>query len=198
MDNPLTFLFIGRSGCGKGTQVELLRKYFEDKDGRDSVVYVYAGQRMRDLIEKSDSFTSKLANKIMMTGGKQPDFFAIWAWSNELIDKLKENTHLIIDGSPRTLLEARVLDEAFDFYKRKEIRPILLDVSYDWAAQRLKERGRFDDTEERIKKRFEYFDKYVVPAIEYYEKESKNRLIRVNGEQSIKKVHKDIMETLNL
>jgi len=197
MSKPLTLLLTGRSGCGKGTQADLLRGYLE-KNTEGSVLYVYAGDKMRELVEKETSLTSKLAKEIMMSGKKQPDFLAVWSWSNELVSKLTEDANLIIDGSPRTAIEAKVLDEAFEFYKRENIKPILLEVSCEWASERLLARKRFDDTEERIKNRLEYFEKFVSPAIEYYEKESKNKLIRVNGEQSIEKVHEEIMRKLDL
>jgi len=191
---PLTFLFIGRSGSGKSTQAKLLEGYLEKNDSRP-LLNIYAGGKMRELA-KSDSLTSKLANEVMLAGGKQPDFLAVWAWSQELVEKLKKDMHLIIDGSPRENYEARILDEAFEFYDRKKVIPVLLDVSHGGSAQRLKGRGRFDDTEERIKNRLEYFEKYVSPAIEYYKKESKNRLVQVDGEQDIEDVQKEIIEKI--
>ncbi len=197
MNNPLTLLLTGRSGCGKGTQAGLLREYLEKNDAR-KILYVYAGDKMRELVAEKENLTSKLAKEIMMSGKKQPDFLAVWSWSNELVEKLTDDAHLIIDGSPRTSIEAKVLDEAFEFYGRKNIKPVLVDVSYEWASERLLARKRFDDTEERIKNRLEYFEKFVEPAIDYYEKESKNKLIRVNGEQTIEEVHKEIMEKLEL
>lgn len=186
----MTFLFIGRSGCGKGTQAKLLIDFLE-KNGKQSVFYVYVGDKIRELV-KGDSLTSKLANKLMLEGTKHPDFLAIWAWSQKLVDKLEKNTHLIFDGSPRTVLEAKILDETFEFYKRENIFPILLDVSYDWAKERLLARKRLDDTEERIKGRLEYFEKDVQPAIDYYS----NRIIKINGEQSIEDVHQEIMRKI--
>jgi len=197
LSKSYTFLFIGRSGCGKGTQAELLKKYLEENDKRQ-ILYVYAGSRMRNLIEKENNLTSQKAKEIMLAGAKQPDFLAIWAWSNEFVEKIKEDMHLIIDGSPRTIIEAIVLDEAFEFYKREIIKPILLDVSRKWAKDKLLKRARFDDTEERIDSRLYYFEKYVQPAIDYYETKSRNKLIKVNGEPTVEEVHKEIMEKLHL
>jgi adenylate kinase family enzyme len=193
LSKPYTFLFIGRSGCGKGTQAELLKKYLEENDKRP-VLYVYAGKRMRDLIEKENSLTSQKAKEIMLFGGKQPDFLAIWAWSNEFVANVKENVHLIIDGSPRTIIEAMVLDEAFEFYRREIIKPIFLDVSREWARDKLLKRARFDDTEEKINNRMDYFEKYVQPAVEYYETKSKNKLVRINGEPTIEEIHQEIIK----
>jgi len=193
ISKPYTFLFIGRSGCGKGTQAELLKKYLEENDKRP-VLYVYAGEKMRKLIEEEKSFTSQLTNKIMLLGNKHPDFLAVWAWSNELVEKFEENMHLIIDGSPRTATEAIILDEAFKFYKREIVVPVVVDVSRQWAKDKLFKRRRADDTDERINHRLDYYEKYVKQAIDYYDEQSKNRIIRINGEQTIEEVHQEIMQ----
>ncbi len=198
MQKPLTFLFFGRSGCGKGTQAKLLQEYLEKKDRESNVLYVYVGDKMRELSGR-DSLTAKLANEILLAGEKEPDFLAIWAWSDELVEKLKQNTHLIIDGSPRTLLEAKILDEAFEFYERKNIKPILINVSSEEVMARMLDRKREDDTEEQIKNRLAYYEKYVAPAVEYYRNESKNKLIIVDGNpHDVNLIHVNILKALNL
>lgn len=192
---PYTFLFIGRSGCGKGTQAELLKKYLEEND-KSPVLYVYAGDKMRKLTEDSDSFTAKLANEIMLSGGKQPDFLAVWAWSNDFVEKLEKDMHIVIDGSPRTTTEAIILDETFQFYKRETIKPIILDVSREWAKDKLLKRKRADDTEEKINNRLDYYEKYVRFVLDYYEDQSKNKPVRINGEQTIEQVHQEIIQKI--
>ncbi len=190
---PYTFLLTGRSGCGKGTQAELLKKYLEENDKRP-VLYIYAGDKMRELVEDKKTLTSKLANDIMLSGGKQPAFLAVWAWSNDLVEKLEENMHVIIDGSPRAATEAMMLDETFEFYKRENIKPIVLNVSREWAKDKLLKRKRFDDTDEKINNRLDFYEKYVRFVIDYYEEQSKNKPIMINGEQTIEEVHKEIIE----
>ncbi|MCX6731588.1 MAG: nucleoside monophosphate kinase [Candidatus Parcubacteria bacterium] len=190
---PYTFLFIGRSGCGKGTQAELLIKYLKTNSKR-FVLYFYAGNKMRELAEKKNNLTAQITKKILLEGGKQPDFLAIWYWSNELVKKMTGDAHLVIDGSPRTAMEAEIWDEALKFYGRKNVWPIYVDVSAKWATERLLARKRFDDTKERVKNRMKYFDKFVYPAVEYYKKENKNKLIHINGEQTIEEVHQEIMQ----
>jgi len=54
---------------------------------------------------------------------------------------------------------------------------------------------RHDDLPEVIKNRLDYYDTRVVKVIDYYEK--KGKLIRINGEQSIKDVFKDILKAIN-
>jgi len=72
--------------------------------------------------------------------------------------------------------------------------PILIDVSREWAKDKLLKRKRTDDTEERINRRLDYYEKYVQPAADYYERQSKNKLARINGEQSIEEVHQEIIK----
>ena len=39
-----------------------------------------------------------------------------------------------------------------------------------------------------------YFEKDVVPVINYYDGKSRHKLTRINGEQSVEEVHKEILE----
>lgn len=195
--NPLNVVFLGRSGSGKGTQAELLFKKIESKSGAGSVFCFATGDCFRSIIKQSELLTGKLIDsKIIKMGAKGPDFFTIWCWSKEFIYNVKEDQHVILDGTPRTVLEAKVLDEMLEFYNRNNVFPVWLDVGYDWAYDRLMGRGRFDDIPETIKNRLAYYPKYVEPSIEYFKKESANKIIRINGEQSIEDVHKDIMKAL--
>lgn len=190
---PHSFIMIGRAGCGKGTQSDLLVKYFKEQKFGD-LIYIYTGQKMRELIRRDVSYTTKLAGEIMERGGIEPNFFSVWAWSEELVKNMKEETHLILDGSPRAMVEAVIVDGAFDFYGREKVFPIFIETGKEWSTQRLLARGRFDDTEKSINERLDYFDKHIMPVVDYYEKESRYKLIRVNGEQEVEKVHQEILE----
>jgi adenylate kinase len=55
---------------------------------------------------------------------------------------------------------------------------------------------RTDDTPEAINKRLDLFDEEVMPVVEFYEKQG--LLTRVNGEQSIEEVHKEVLKNLRL
>ena len=193
MKEPLVFILMGRAGCGKGTQADLLLKYLEI-NGYGKAAYIYVGSALRNFVENNNSLTSKLAGKIMEKGDMEPSFLAVWALANNLIDKMSENTTLISDGFPRNLTEAVIIDEAIDFYGLKNIYPVFIETSRDSSRKRLLERSRSDDTETAILRRLDYFDEYVQPVIDHYEKESKHKLIKVNGEQSVEEVHREILE----
>ena len=193
MKKPRVFLLIGRSGCGKGTQAKLLIKYLKDNNFAETL-YVYTGERLRNFAEKEENFAARLAKSKMKDGDLLPSFLAVWLWSGALIEGIDENNIVIMDGSPRTLLEALMTDDAMEFYGRSNVVPIFLETSEEWSTQRLLGRGRSDDSLKSIKKRMAYFEKSVAPIIDYYEKESKYKLIKVNGEQSVEDVHREILE----
>ena len=147
----LTNILIGRSGCGKGTQIEKLTQFVEDKDW-NRVFHLEAGDRFRNFI-KDNSYSSDLAKEIADEGGLQPEFLSIWAWGGELAKKFDKDQHLFIDGTPRRLIEAKILESVFDFYNIEKVNIIYLNVSRDWATNRMKARGRADDLEDHdIKK----------------------------------------------
>ena len=193
MKEPLVFLLMGRSGCGKGTQAKLLIKYLKDNNLGETL-YVYTGERLRNFAEKEENFAARLAKSKMKDGDLLPSFLAVWLWSGALIEGVKENNNVIMDGSPRTLLEALMMDDAMEFYGRSDVVPIFLETSEEWSTQKMLGRGRSDDNLKSIKKRMAYFEKDVAPVIDYYEKESKHKLIKVNGEQSVEDVHREILE----
>ncbi|MFA6339249.1 MAG: nucleoside monophosphate kinase [Candidatus Paceibacterota bacterium] len=194
---PQTFIFIGRSGCGKGTQADLLIKALKEKDSSIPIQYLETGNKFREFITQENNYTSSLAREITSVGGLQPEFLAVWMWSHVFVENLKGGEHLIIDGTPRKLQEAHVLDSAMDFYKREKPYVIYMDVSRDEAVGRLKGRNREDDTKiDSINKRLDWFETDVMPAIEYYKKNPKYKFLDIVGERPIEVIHKELMEII--
>ncbi len=189
-----TVIFIGRSGCGKGTQAGLLkdRIYKNDLEKRH-ILYVETGERFRQFL-RGENYSSKLSNEIYEEGLLQPSFLGCFMWGHQLIEELKENMHIIFDGVSRTRPEAEVFTTALDFYKREKPAVIYINVSRKWSEDRLLSRGRADDKSlSKINKRLDWFDKDVLSAIEYFKSNSYYNFIEINGEQSIEKVHADIV-----
>lgn len=199
-NQPINVIFIGRSGCGKGTQAELLQKYLEARDGAGSCFYVYTGDKFRNLIKREDIMTARfLKDKVIDQGAKAPDFLAVWAWGSRFVEEMEPARHVLMDGSPRTMFEAFLLDDAFEFYERKNVYPIFLDVLPEEVTRRLKLRGRADDTDPQIKNRLAFYDEYVVPAVEYYDLKSKNKLIHIDGNSNDREeIHKNILKAIGI
>lgn len=194
---PQTILFFGRSGCGKGTQVEFLIKYLKENDPQKrKVIYVETGNLAREF-SKTDSYTAKLNKETIDNGGLLPEFIPIWLWGTALVNNVTGDEHLIMEGLARRLPEAPVLKTALEFYKKTDFKVIHINVSREWAMERLLARGRNDDSLAGANKRQDWFDKHVIPAIKYFKNCSDVTSIEINGEQSKEKVHEDIVRAIS-
>lgn len=193
--SPHTFVFVGRSGCGKGTQAELLMQYMKEKFPDEPIFYLETGQRFRDFIG-TPGYTNSLAKQIQEKGGLQPAFLAVWMWAHIFVEKLVGNENLFIDGTPRKLAEAIIFSESMKFYGRKPYI-VFLNVSRKWSEDRLKERQRTDDMSEIIKNRLDWFDTDVVPAIEYFKTNPDVDFLDIDGERSIQDIQDNIMSKIN-
>ncbi len=193
-----TFIFIGRSGCGKGTQAHLLMNEIEQRDPeKRPICYLETGAKFREFI-KGEKYSNKLAAQILEMGDRQPDFLAVWNWSDVLVNEMDADKHLIVDGMPRSYQEALVFDSAINFYNLSRPVVIYINVSRDHSRDRLVLRGRADDIKpEVIEKRLSWFDTEVNPAIEYFKHHSGYLFVEVNGEQTIEKVFADIVVRLS-
>jgi adenylate kinase family enzyme len=191
-----TVLFFGRSGSGKGTQAKLLVDYLKNKTGAN-VLYIETGGMGREFVSASDSLTGKIIQDIMTKGGLWPEFFPIWLWSNHLIKNFTGSEHVILDGSCRRLMEASILDSTVKFYKIKNPVAILLDVSNEWAKERLIARARKDDDMKAIDLRLSWFDGNVMEAITFFQNNSDWTFHTIKGDRSIEEIHKEIVERIS-
>ncbi len=193
-----TVIFIGRSGAGKGMQSGMLQKFFGEHSPENPILYIETGDHFRRHI-KDSGYTWDLARKVNETGGRQPDFLAVWIWSHLFIEEIRGGEHIVFDGMPRSLDEAKMLNTALPFYKRKNPTVIFLNVSEKWAEDRLRGRGRADDLKpEVVAKRLAFFNKDVVPAVDYYREATGYRFLEINGEQTPDEVFNDVRKGLGI
>ena len=192
---PLTLIFTGPQGAGKGTQVNLILDYLKDNDIRP-VLHSDSGVNFRAMKE-SDSLTGQLVRSTLDAGQLQPFFLASYMWTDRFVHELTDESHLVIDGTPRSLGEANNLADAFAFYGRKAC---IIDITLteEETLKRLLARGRSDDSEEAIKRRLQWTKDHVMPAIDMLEKESDAQRHIINGNQTVEEVHSDIKKALNL
>lgn len=194
--NKETFIFIGASGCGKGTQVSLLKERLAEKTPNTPIFYMQTGQYFREFI-KEDNLAARIAREEVDRGERAPDFLAMHLWSKVFVANLTGEEHLILDGSPRSLNEAQNLDIALKFFRREQPVVVYIKVSPEWSIEHLLERakkeGRADDSLEGITKRVAWFEQDVLPAINYYRRDRDYDFIEIDGERSIEEVHRDII-----
>lgn len=193
MNSPQAFIFIGRSGAGKGTQINLLLEYFKNNEPERNVLYVETGAFFREFLALDD-YTSRLAKERNLAGERGADFMAIYLWSDFMVKNIEPDQTLIYDGSPRSLNEAKTMETALDFYKYKKPRVIYLDVTVEECTARLKRRARPDDLlPGGIEKRLSWFESEVMPAVDYYRQSDFYEFIEIDGNQAEDKVRQDIL-----
>jgi adenylate kinase len=189
-----TFVFFGIIGSGKGTQIKLLQEYLSKKDGREQV-YAYPGGEYRKLID-SGNYTSQLVKDSYNRGELQPDFLTNSIFVNIILASISPDKHILVDGYPRTLAQSAEFEKIMKYYGRKSVKIIYIEISEAEAMKRNLARGRSDDTEEGIKRRFEEYKNNVIPSMKYFDGKPGYEFYKINGEQTIEKVHQDIMSAL--
>ena len=193
--NPKTIIFIGRSGSGKGTQVKLLSDFLSQNEP-PHILHLEAGTKFREFIS-GKTLSSNLAKEIADTGGLQPEFLSIWAWTEQLVNNITIETTLFIDGTPRRITEAKVLDAALDFYSRLDVDIVYINISRENAIQRMKKRGRHDDVEHSdVIARLDWFDEEVSIVLDHYRSHKSYRFHEIDGNNDPETVHKEIVRSL--
>ncbi|MEI8269950.1 MAG: nucleoside monophosphate kinase [bacterium] len=191
-----TFLFYGQVGSGKGTQVKLLMDYLKAKDGKDSV-YAGTGDGFRKLLA-TESYTASLVKDSMLRGELQPDFLTTSLFTNILTSSLTPEKYLFADGYPRTVVQSESFDIMMKFFKRESIKIVYIELSKEEAMKRNLLRGRSDDTEEGLNRRFDEYFNNVMPSMEYFREKEGYEIVTINGEQTIEEVQKEIIKALNI
>ncbi len=196
--NLQTVFLYGRAGAGKGTQAAELNTFLREQDPDRKTIYLETGQRFRDFIQNSKTYTRDRVKQVLDEGGLLPAFLPIWIWTSLLNDEVTGNDHLVLDGLCRRPEEAPILDSAMKFYGRHGATVIVLDITDEEAMTRLLKRARHDDHDEKIKERLGWFQTDVVPTMEFFKNDPFYNFITINGMQSIEDVHKDILKALKL
>lgn len=190
-------ILMGRSGSGKGTQTDLLKKALENK-GHAKVLHITMGGGFREFMEK-DTYISSLSKTVNTSGGLQPEFLAVWNWSNIFINTLTGVETVILDGAPRKPFEAGILHSAIEFTGYRDPIVIYLDVSESGSRAHLEGRGREDDkNQSAVDSRMNWFETDVLPTLDVYLHDPRYKVLHINGNQTIEEVHKEIMEKLEV
>ncbi len=195
INKPQTFIFFGRSGCGKGTQLKLLREYLNKEDSNRKHLAFSTGDGFRELFSK-DTYASNIAKEVTSKGLLQPLFLTVSLWGNAFLNNLEEDNHLFIDGYPRREDESKIVDGALKFFNRENVIIIDFVVSRETSKKRMLGRGREDDTEENTEVRLDWYDKDVIPSINYMKSQPGYIYISINGERGIEEIHEEIINKI--
>ncbi len=194
----LTVIFIGPQGSGKGTQIEKLDKVMVEKDPVRRVVDIQTGRRFRSLAARSETFAEKKVAATLDSGQLQPDFLTHVLWGEAMLDQLDPKSHLLIDGFPRTVTQAHVLDDALAFFERTSVHIINLNTSEEVVRARMQSRARADDTQESIEERLRWYREDTLPVLGYYRVRPDTLVHDIDGTGTVEGVHSQILSALNL
>ena len=192
INKPQTLIVFGRSGCGKGTQLKLIKEYFDKEDQNRKQFAFSTGDGFREFFNKK-TYASNLSKSITEKGMLQPLFLTIALWGNSFLNNLEEDDHLFIDGYPRRQEEAVAVDSAMKFFNRENVIIINFIVSRETSKKRMLGRGREDDTEENTEIRLDWYDKDVMPAIDYMKNQPGYTYIEIDGEGKIEEIFENII-----
>ena len=165
----MNIILLGPPGAGKGTQAKYLTNTFGLKQ-------LSTGDMLRAAIE-GGSDLGKQVQLIVDAGDLVPDNIMI-----EMITTRMTRADcaggFILDGFPRTVLQAETLHEVLSLKKIKIDHVIALDVKLDSLLERIRNRAleapedqrRQDDDEETLKHRLSVYKEQTAPVLPYYEK----------------------------
>ncbi len=194
--NPVTVIFIGPQGSGKGTQIERLDAYLRLTDPSRKVVDIQSGRRFRSFATLENGYTADHISRSLNTGALQPLFLSVALWGNEMAQLVDPECHLLIDGFPRVVEEAIVLETALSFYKKENLYVVFLDTPEEVVRERMMARAREDDTADSIEERLMWYREKTLPVVEYYRTRPQTNVIVVDGMQSIDAVSEAIQKGL--
>lgn len=199
--SPQSFIFIGRAGAGKGTQAKLLSEALQKIHDRP-VLYVETGSELRKFCASNDTYTKQQTKKIIDQGLLMPEFMPVYMWAKLLAEQYTGQEHVIFDGTPRKLLEAKLLESVFPFYSLNKPYVIYLDIEHQHSSQRIslraKSGGRNDDQPDIIEHRRIAFEQDVTPTVEWYRSNPNVIFLDIDGRPSIEEVHAQIVKAVGL
>ena len=210
----IAIILLGAPGAGKGTQAKFICEKF-------NIPQISTGDMLRQAIKAASPLGIK-AKEIMDAGGLVSDEIVIGLVKQRLQENDCKNGYLF-DGFPRTIAQADslkdagvlinfVIEIAVPFSEiisrisgrrvhlpsgrtyHIEYNPPKVALRDDITGESLIQRD--DDKEETVKKRLDVYIKQTEPLIDYYNKLSNVKYIKIDGTKSVDKVKSQIEVSL--
>lgn len=174
-------LIMGLAGSGKGTQGKLLAEKLGYR-------YLSTGEFLRTYITEE--------RREKMAAGHLINDEEMIGIIEEFLSDTDSRNDCILDGFPRSMPQAEWLASQHESGRIDIEALIYLDVPKDELIKRLLLRGRHDDNEAAIKKRFEEYSRSTSPIIDDYKKRG-IKIIQVDGSGSIEDIQSEILASLD-
>ncbi len=187
----MNIILFGPPGAGKGTQSKYLVKKLK-------AYQISTGDLLREEINKNSDIGNAIIND--MTDGK---FI-----SDDIVNKLIENlvsdpqkkNKLIFDGYPRSLSQAKNLEELLKNSNQSIDLILFLNVDKETILKRLKKRkiieNRSDDDTNTIIRRYEKYMETTKPVLNFYSKNPNFK--EIDGGLEIEEITRKIDTFINV
>ncbi|MBL8923860.1 MAG: adenylate kinase [Myxococcaceae bacterium] len=183
----MNLVFFGPPGAGKGTQAQRIVADF-------SIPQISTGEILRAAVANGTPL-GKQAGPLMAAGKLVPDELVIGIVEERLEEKDCQKGFLL-DGFPRTIPQAESLQAVLAKTGKRIEHVVSLEVPDSVIHERMKGRGRADDSPETVQKRLDEFRKLTAPLKAYYEKLGLLRTI--DGVGSLEDIYASIKRALKL
>lgn len=173
-------LIVGAPGSGKSHQAKLIE---EESNVRwlsmGELLRTHSSEDQKDRMEKGD----------LLDDGEVEDILS------DAINQVSNGTRILIDGFPRRDSQVHWF-RGFAKAARRDVEAIVhIVVSEDEVVKRLKKRGRQDDDETIVRKRYKMYQEEILPMVKHM-KQRGTRVIEIDGEQKPEHIHTEIIKAL--
>ena len=187
----MNIIIFGPPGAGKGTQAKNLVEKLNS-------FQISTGDMLREEINKDTEIGKKIIKN--MNDGKYVDDEIV----NNLLEKIifdsQKKNKLIFDGYPRTINQAKTLDNLLNKSNQKIDFVFFLNVNKNAIIKRIERRKilekRSDDDASTILKRYDTYMHVTKPVLDYYSKNE--NFHEVDGSMEINDISQKIEEILKV
>ena len=181
----MNIILLGPPGSGKGTQAKRL-------EARFGLLQISTGEILREAVTADTKLGKKI--KSTMDAGELISDKLVLEVIKSRLDEPDCETGVVFDGFPRTVAQAKALDDIKRAQGETVDVVIMLDVDDDALITRIEKRAtsagenevRSDDTVEVLKHRLQAYRTWTAPIIPFYA--DRGILKRVDGMKDIKQV----------
>jgi adenylate kinase family enzyme len=189
-------MFIGQSGSGKETHKNNYLDFLKKHSPGVKTISVCTGDEFRKWIQNGSTLAQSIQSA-NASGKLQPTAYALYMVLVKLDKKYTGVEHIVLDGSPRSLVEAK---EILGILTCLNLKPLVIypKISDATARKRLKSRNRGDSSNDSaITNKLKFFWDHVIPALKFLKGEDVP-IIELDGEKPADKVFEELKKKLNI